>query len=369
MKRGSAWVMVAIVGVIAFAGGGISTAAWMLTAGGYRLARTASPAPSPTPSPSHQPTATPAISGFGARSDAALAFDAATGKMMLFGGLAGPADARGHLTGDTWSWDGKGWSNVPLTSGPVVRSGASMAYDAVHRVVVMRGGEGGGGFLDETWTWDGSRWLLMSPAQSPPVWQPNQSTWLYPTGEPLVWDSRRQAVELFAYTRYAGWSYDVPDLNQVWTWNGSSWTQLPTTGDAPFGHGRQPAGTAYDSARGSLVFFGHVNGVPKTWTLTGSVWTLASTSGPSGAAFSMTYDEARSQVVLFGEHGDTWTWDGTKWTAQNPVHSPGARGSAAMAYDSAHRVVMLVGGVSPADFTNGYSDTWIWDGSDWTKAA
>jgi hypothetical protein len=45
-----------------------------------------------------------------ARSDFALAYDGATGQVVLFGGDAfGASSATGGVTGDTWTWDSSGW--------------------------------------------------------------------------------------------------------------------------------------------------------------------------------------------------------------------------------------------------------------------
>src|SRR5438876_349204 len=59
--------------------------------------------------------------------------------------------------------------------------------------------------------------------------------------------------------------------------------------------------------------------------------------GPRDKA-STAYDGARGRVVLFGGLdgdylGDTWMWDGTAWTKATPKHEPPARGGSAMAYD------------------------------------
>jgi hypothetical protein len=52
------------------------------------------------------PAATP-----GARSGFALAYDDATGQVVLFGGdLAGSTSSAGGLAGDTWTWDGSDWT-------------------------------------------------------------------------------------------------------------------------------------------------------------------------------------------------------------------------------------------------------------------
>jgi hypothetical protein len=86
----------------------------------------------------------------------------------------------------------------------------------------------------------------------------------------------------------------------------------------------------------------------------------------------MAYDAARRQVVLFGGYdgrgnllSDTWVWDGTNWTQKSPLNSPGAVAFHAMAYDAAHGQVVLFGG---SNFSSNYpSDTWVWDGTNWTR--
>ena len=59
----------------------------------------------------------------------------------------------------------------------------------------------------------------------------------------------------------------------------------------------------------------------------------------------MVYDQAHQQVVMFGGQafdffGDTWTWDGTNWTKQQPSSSPMARWGPGMGYDQVDQNVM-----------------------------
>src|SRR5437867_3683257 len=62
-----------------------------------------------------------------------------------------------------------------------------------------------------------------------------------------------------------------------------------------------------------------------------------------------------SSVLLFGGDyydrfgdvhmlGDTWTWDGSRWTEQHPSDSPSPRCCMGVAYDLAHGEVVLYGG-------------------------
>src|SRR5687768_16925533 len=65
------------------------------------------------------------------------------------------------------------------------------------------------------------------------------------------------------------------------------------------------------------------------------------------------YDSARKKFLLFGgiggrgepSKGDTWEWDGAKWT-QLATAGPSPRGAMAMAYHSKRKRVVLFGGLS-----------------------
>jgi hypothetical protein len=90
-------------------------------------------------------------------------------------------------------------------------------------------------------------------------------------------------------------------------------------------------------------------------------------NGPvTGLGFSVAYDTAANQVVLFGglnSPENTWLWDGHHWTLAKPRTSPAGRSGAAAAYDPVSRTVMLFGGsLGPGMSAN---DTWAWDGTTW----
>lgn len=93
----------------------------------------------------------------------------------------------------------------------------------------------------------------------------------------------------------------------------------------------------------------------------------------------MAYDEARSELVLFGGDGvwnpsdisldQTWVRSKGCWSLAKPALSPPRRGFGAMAYDPIRKVTVLYGGQQDVAgkapvFLN---DTWLWDGANWTK--
>ncbi|HZS14580.1 MAG TPA: endo-1,4-beta-xylanase [Candidatus Dormibacteraeota bacterium] len=146
----------------------------------------------------------------------------------------------------------------------------------------------------------------------------------------------------------------------------STWTQLASGPAGQFG------AMAYDQATGTDVLFTESG---QTWTWNGTAWTqqspAASPQGRLGAGIA--YDPVHQQVVLFGGEtvsgstffDDTWTWNGTTWTQQQPTVSPPTRLGASMAWDSAQKRVILFGGFG--DIAVFFADTWAWNGSSWTE--
>ena len=124
-----------------------------------------------------------------------------------------------------------------------------------------------------------------------------------------------------------------------------------------------------------------------TWIWNGKTWAQAGEPSPLGTnpparySATMAYDDATHQLLLFGGDqgggvlpvlGDTWIWDGNVWK-QATGTNPQARYSASMAYDPVVRQLVMTGGGGLPLLGNGsaipMSDTWIWGGKGWTKAA
>ncbi len=90
-----------------------------------------------------------------------LAYDAARGETVLFGGRTA---ASGTRLADTWVWNGTTWLRRTPSMSPTARSSMAMAYDPIGRVVVMFGGSPGQNqSTNETWIWDGTTWTNLTP--------------------------------------------------------------------------------------------------------------------------------------------------------------------------------------------------------------
>ncbi len=96
------------------------------------------------------------------RYSAALAYDAASGQVLLFGGAYGS-----NYLNETWVWDGANWTQQQPQTSPSPRYSMAMDYDAALGEVVLFGGYGGSGYQNDTWVWTGSNWAQTAPVNSP----------------------------------------------------------------------------------------------------------------------------------------------------------------------------------------------------------
>ncbi len=81
-----------------------------------------------------------------------MAYDAATGTVVLLGGEASCEPHGYTVLADTWTWNGTRWTQQHPAASPPGRENASMAYDAATGTQVLFGGFDGSP-LGDTWTW------------------------------------------------------------------------------------------------------------------------------------------------------------------------------------------------------------------------
>lgn len=206
------------------------------------------------------PILSPMNSGF--ERPGAMAYDGATGKVVLF------TTSPDLGVPQTWTWDGdaRTWTlENPLTS-PPRRRWSSMAYDPVSQRVVLFGGDnthGGGELLNDTWTWDGraETWTKESPATSP---EPRGKAY-------MTYHTATSKIVLFGGGKGFGRIFD-----DTWTWDGRirNWIkQKPVNRPCP----RMYGAMAYHAATSSAVIFGSWGRCPDgsdpgTWAWNGVNW-------------------------------------------------------------------------------------------------
>ncbi len=241
----------------------------------------------------------------------------------------------------TWAWNGATWSQLdvggvagnsyvdPSSAAPPA-SGMSAA--TVNGTMTMVGGWQSAGELCGTWMFIGSTWADVDD---------NNGNCLGPEGRSyFAATALGDALVLFGgetgtQTPTLQSNFHGTALGDTWTLNGTTWTQSSTSGPSA------RAGAVMATLGGKAVLFGGVApgpvdaGIPSlvyfgdTWTWDGTTWTQVASTGPSPREFAG-MAATGGQIVLFGGYGasgalgDTWTWDGTTWT-QASTTGPSAR--------------------------------------------
>jgi cysteine-rich repeat protein len=279
---------------------------------------------------------------------APVAFDSVRGVVVLFGGI----DALGIRLADTWEWDGSTWTARLPGATPPAAAIAGMTYDSNRRVTVLV-------TATEVWEYDGVTWTKRGSAPSPAR-----------TNSVVGFDGLNNAVILFGGQAVTGTSV----LSDVWSWNGTDWTQLtPTT--VP------PARTASAAApfNDAFVIFGGIssngNLVNDIWIYNGANWLALPTAAvaPAERGTELVFDEARGVVRLFGGRGpypttyaDTWSWDGANWRADTSLFTPTDRAFHSLVYDSLNARTVLIGGSRQTGNAGVVTDNWYYSGALWT---
>jgi hypothetical protein len=279
----------------------------------------------------------------------AMAYDSARGRTVLFGGGFGCC----NQPNDTWEWDGTHWTGFSTNPAPAPSIAPGMAYDSARGVTVVFDSSG------HTWEWNGQTWTQRTTAVSPParVWTA------------MSYDSVRHDMVLFGGNASGGVL-----LGDTWTYDGSNWTRMTPANSPP---PRMGMSMSFDSGRGVLVLFGghDANGqrLNDTWEWDGTSWTQRTAFNATGTPYprfwaSMAYDAQLGETVMFGgDHlepyllgpiDDTWLWDGTTWTRDWTAAVPIYRAGQAMAYESGTGRIVLFGGTDELNPGTYYGDTW-----------
>jgi len=311
---------------------------------------TASSSPSGSPSPRLQRLA-----------GAGLGYDAATGAVVAFGGqsrhgrVVGPSRA-------TWRWTGDGWTRMHLPADPPARSQALLATDPSTGRVMLFGGQAesytvpscpppspgpgaqacAGGVspvrvLADTWTLGGPGWHRLARPDPAPQ-----------QGQLLAGDPARGRVVLVGVSR----AMSASGTEGTWAWRAGRWAVLSPT--AP-----EVATTmALDPASRRLVAYGGqapftpvagmgapaMPGYRRTWVLRGRAWAeVHPATSPARSPGVLTVSPDGSTLLLVQSTGATWAWTGGAWQRQPTVGHPSGQVMAAATDPARHQVVLLVG--------------------------
>ena len=272
----------------------------------------------------------------GKRSEILALGHVASNTMVLFGGNNGPIVNQvpaGQFLEDTWVFEpGTGWTELELSEHPDKRGRYSFVMDSENNRGLLFGGrfrEGTSGaytLRDDLWAFDfeARTWSVLDDGED----EEGPAGRYYPAagfdsenGNMYLWGGllNRSAVIL-------------EPGSDFWRWDGSAWTELETSGDAPSRRGF--FGDTYDTTRNRIVVFGGQRGdfsslaKNELYALdvrTGEWTNLDDGTGtaPSTRMHAhMEYDVAEDRYLLFGGHtdigdmNDLWVFDPSNpgWT-------------------------------------------------------
>jgi hypothetical protein len=317
-------------------------------------------APSSRPSPAVAEPAPPSRYG------PAVAYDVARAEVLLFGGVPAPDQGSpGSAVAETWTWTNGHWTLQHPAAAPSARRDSQMAYDAARSEAILFGGrlqhqagpENPG--LSDTWTWDGRTWTQHAGGLAPPF--DERAAMAYdPASRSVLWyrpSGRGPSVT---------WRWDGQGWSPVRTTAQPAMASATIAWDGKrlllFGRAEVAGGT---EAGGSEVM--------ETWAWAANQdWVrLSPPAQPSQTQFAAAFDEGRRELVALGlppQQGptETWVWDGQRWSRRQTAHQPPPLTYAgSVVYDVRSKRVLAYGRQlrSPA------MELWAWDGRDWTSLA
>jgi IPT/TIG domain-containing protein/galactose oxidase-like protein len=253
-------------------------------------------------------TLSPASSPPG-RTYTAMTYDAARGRVVLFGGLTNPG---GAFLGDTWTWDGTNWTQEFPPNSPPPLSGHAMVYDsALQRVLLVGGQDAFGNLLSDIWEWDGTDWYGRSFGERPPG----------RAFHDVAYDRDRDRVVLFGGMILCPPGYGCSS-NDTWEWDGSRWTHLTPLHSPPT---RIQHALVYDGALRATVLFGGLD-LGRTGVLWGDIWRwdgvdwtplAAQSVDPPTRPHPRLVENAAGEELILVTHpwlSETGSWDQMTWT-------------------------------------------------------
>lgn len=245
------------------------------------------------------------------RYETMIAYNTQLGKGILFGGSVEISENNWTKVNDTWEWDGKDWIKLDLEVSPAPRARGAMAYDSKRNVIVLFGGWNNlQKSMNDTWEWDGITWKEVA----------NCDTCMRPPARGchnMYYDALRESVIV-----YGGCNENQYFFNDAWSWDGGTWSRVDVV-ESPVASG---APIVYDVSNQRAVGF-------LAWQ-------------PSG----------------------TWIWDKNGWSKPALTLEPPLRGNSIMAHDPSTGNSLMFGGIETKDGkTNYYLDTWVFNGTSWSK--
>lgn len=393
-----------------------------------------------------------------------MVYDTKRERVVLFGGRREPTVVKGDPTlyDDMWVWENSNWTELASASAPAARHNAAMVYDIANDRIILYGGttldaETNPQPIYDTWEFDGVSWAQVGANAAPSVAKPvlaydakrnetilvgldstdlsnvmyrydsTAKTWAKVTPEKMPTCVNEGYMVYQPTNEKVYWSGGIctsgtPSLDEVFEWDGTNWTKVTTTNAILRSYAQS---VAFDDKRGNVVLFGGSNlgeASPASATatyargtyrfpvltsrptarslagfqtdpVTGNIWLygglyetsstfledfwgyrgkqwypITAPGGPGICSTPMSaYDTDRGRFIVTCLGSLVFEWDGAtfEWKAPNPTKSPDSRRFANMVYDKKLKKTVMFGGYT--DNGNYSRETWTWDGTNWVQ--
>ncbi|HTT34697.1 MAG TPA: hypothetical protein VMH78_02360 [Thermoplasmata archaeon] len=299
-----------------------------------------------------------------------MAYDAADGYVVLYGGFAGISKVGIYddylCLNDTWVFKDGVWANLSI-AGPPSACAPSMAYDASDGYVVEYGG-----FQttaqdhytpspnNETWTFEHGRWTEL-------VGIPNPWVEFAGASSVMTYDPALGSVILYG-EHFQNTSPSM--VGMTWGFNAGFWSRIATANDPISISATLLCGLTYDRADGYPVLVTE----DQTWGFINEDWIrLTNPPDPAESLVGFSFDAKLNETVLFGAvfppgtdsppMNYTWLYADGSW-ANASVNGPPYRFSNGMVFDGHDGYTLSFGGEGWGPEANNLTsrmrnDTWI----------
>lgn len=264
---------------------------------------------------------------------AMMAYDAADGYVLLFGGVTNSSSLA--ATNTTWAYHSGSWTRITTTAAPSPRYLGAMAYDAADGYVLLFGGglrvAGSLVAYNDTWEYLHGVWTQLHPAASPP-------------GRFLAQYAYDGA--LGSVTVGGGVNPSHGNETDMWKFHAGAWTQItPARSGVPFNGG---GSLAYDSLDRLLVYLHDGCYHCGTYEFTHGNWrTLGfSSAQPDGALLSFTYDPAVKLTVFVNGSTTFDAFANGTWTTYTTATAASLGSDPVTAFDASDGYLLMFGGSS-----------------------
>ena len=256
-----------------------------------------------------------------------------------------------------------------LVNVPNGRAQAVVWTDVSGNAYLFSGTNSNSYFSNDLWRFNGTSWtqLIVDGDAGSPIQRFGSVAWTDNSGNAYVFGGRTNIKE-----------GDTYDRNDLWRFNGTSWSQVIANQMPGSPSGRYGAVAWTDNAGNAYVFGGHTYYLGRhivfndLWKFNGTNWepVTSITTAPYPRYGAVVWKDNLGNVYLFGgtddgnNFSDLWMFDGTNWVSVN-VNGvpPNARHGSVAWTDNAGNAYVFAG----QDCCNNYNDLWRFNGTSWSK--